>query len=159
VRLAGETSYAAGTWDRERRVVYKAEVLEKGPNTRFVVTDHPEPPLDLYDYYIDRGQCENYIKDFKNALAADRLSDHRFFANDGRLLLHAAAYGLLYTLRRWLTGTDLATAQFDTIRLRLLKLAGRVREWSGRVRLHLASSHPSEPLWRHLAAQRSALNA
>jgi hypothetical protein len=159
IRLAGETSYQAGTWDRERRVVYKAEALEKGPNTRFVVTDHTEPPLDLYDYYVDRGQSENYIKDFKNALAADRLSDHRFFANYGRLLLHAAAYCLLYTLRRWLAGTELATAQFDTLRLRLLKLAGRVRESLGGVRLALASSHPSEPFWRHLAARRRTANA
>jgi hypothetical protein len=159
VRLAGETTYQAGTWERARRVVYKVEVLGKGPNTRFVVTDRREPPLDLYDYYVDRGQCENYIKDFKNALAADRLSDHRFFANYGRLLLHAAAYCLLFTLRRWLTGTELATAQFDTLRLRLLKLAGRVRECLGRVRLQLASSHPSEPLWRHLAAQCHTANA
>ncbi len=159
VRLAGETTYQAGTWNKARRVVYKAEILGKGPNTRFVVTDHSEPPLDVYDYYVDRGQCENYIKDFKNALACDRLSDHRFVANQFRLLLHAAAYWLLDTLRRWLAGTALATAQFDTIRLRLLKLGGRVRELLRGVRLHLASSHPSEPLWRHLAARRPPLTA
>jgi hypothetical protein len=159
VRLAGETTYQAGTWDKERRVVYKAEILGKGPNTRFVVTDHSEPPLDVYDYYVDRGQCENYIKDFKNALACDRLSDHRFGANQFRLLLHAAAYCLLHTLRRWLAGTELAMAQFDTIRLRLLKIGGRVRERLRGVRLHLATSHPSEPLWSHLAARRRPLTA
>ncbi len=157
VRLAGEMRYHAGTWDQERRVVYKAEILGKGPNTRFVVTDHTEPPLEVYDYYVDRGQCENYIKDFKNALACDRLSDHRFIANQFRLLLHAAAYCLLHTLRRWLVGTELATAQFDTLRLRLLKIGGRVRELLRGVRLHLASSHPSEALWRHLAARRRPL--
>jgi hypothetical protein len=154
VRLAGESTYQAGTWDQERRVVYKAEILGKGPNTRFVVTDHTELPLAVYDYYVDRGQCENYIKDFKNALACDRLSDHRFIANQFRLLLHAAAYCLLDTLRRWLAGTELATAQFDTIRLKLLKIGGRVRELLRCVRVHLASSHPSEPLWHHLAARR-----
>jgi hypothetical protein len=151
VRLAGEDVYQAGSWPQERRVVFKAEVLGKGPNTRFVVTDHTAPPLAVYDTYVDRGQAENYIKDFKNALLGDRLSDHRFWANQFRLLLHAAAYWLLGTLRGWLATTELATAQMDTIRLRLLKIAGRVCEWVRGVRLHLASSHPSEPLWRHLA--------
>ncbi len=159
IRLAGEARYQAGSWDRERRVVYKAEVLAQGPNTRFVVTDHREPPLVVYDTYVDRGQAENYIKDFKNALAADRLSDHRFFANQFRLLLHTAAYWLLGTLRTQLTGTDLAQAQFDTLRLHLLKIAGRVRELCTCVRLHLAAAHPSEPLWRHLAAHRRSLTA
>jgi hypothetical protein len=153
VRLAGEDTYQAGSWPQARRVVFKAEVLGKGPNTRFVVTDQPGAPLAVYDTYVDRGQAENYIKDFKNALAGDRLSDHRFWANQFRLLLHAAAYCLLGTLRGWLTGTEVATAQFDTLRLRLLKIAGRVCEWVRGVRLHLASSHPSEPLWSHLAGR------
>jgi Transposase DDE domain group 1 len=159
VRLAGETLYQAGTWPYARRVVYKAEALAQGPNTRFVVTSHTEPPLAVYDTYVDRGQAENYIKDFKNALAADRLSDHRFWANQFRLFLHAAAYWLLDTLRSWLAGTEAATFQFDTLRLRLLKIAGRVRELSRRVRLALASSHPGEPLWHHLATRsRTPMN-
>ena len=153
VRLAGEARYQAGSWPPARRVVYKAEMLAKGPNTRFVVTDHPDPPLEVYDTYVDRGDCENRIKDFKNALAADRLSDHRFWANQFRLLLHAAAYRLLDTLRRWLAATDAAQVQFDTLRLRLLKIGGRVRELAGWVRLALASSHPGESLWHHLAAR------
>ena len=157
VRLAGETAYQAGSWPQPRRVVYKAEVLAKGPNTRFVVTSHLEPPLVIYDTYVDRGQAENYIKDFKNALAADRLSDHRFWANQFRLVLHGAAYALLHTLRTWLATTEAVHYQFDTLRLRLLKIGGRVRELVGRVRLALASSHPSEPLWRALAARPGRL--
>lgn len=153
VRLAGEAMYQAGSWPRPRRVVFKAEVLAKGPNTRFVVTTHRAPPLVIYDTYVDRGQAENSSKDFKNALAADRLSDHRFWANQFRLLLHAAAYGLLHTLRGWLEGTEAARLQFDTLRLRLLKIGGRVRELVGRVRLALATSHPGEPLWHALAAR------
>jgi hypothetical protein len=82
------------------------------------------------------------------------LSDHRFFANQFRLLLHGAAYALLHTLRDWLAGTVAARYQFDTLRLRLLKVGGRVREFLTGVRLSLASGHPSEPLWRHLAALR-----
>jgi hypothetical protein len=133
--------------------VYKAEALAKGPNTRFVVTNRPGKPLAVYDFYVDRGQAENYLKDYKNALAADRLSDHRFWANQFRLLLHAAAYWLLDTLRRWLATSAAARSQFDTLRLQLLKVGGRVWERLGGVRLALASSHPAEPLWRHLAAR------
>ena len=154
VRLAGEASYQAGSWPAPRRVVFKAEALAKGPNTRFVVTSRRDAPLALYDFYVDRGQPENFIKDYKNALAADRLSDHRFWANQFRLLLHAAAYWLLHTLRGWLAATEAAHYQFDTLRLRLLKVAGRVWERLGWVRLALAASHPGEPFWRHLAARQ-----
>ncbi len=156
VRLAGDTTYQAGSWPHRRRVVFKAEVLAKGPNTRFVVTTRAEDPLTVYDWYVDRGQPENWIKDLKNALRADRLSDHRFWANAFRLVLHAAAYWLLDTLRRWLAATKAASFQFDTLRLRLLKIGGRVREGADRVRLHLASSHPGEALWHHLAARSAA---
>jgi hypothetical protein len=153
VRLAGEAPYRAGSWERERRVVYKAEVLPKGPNTRFVVTSRTDRPLALYDWYVDRGEPELWIKDFKRACFADRLSCHRFLANQFRLLLHAAAYWLLDTLRRWLGRLGVARMQLDTLRLRLLKVGGRVRQHLTHVRLALASSHPSEPLWQLLAAR------
>ena len=157
VRLAGETAYQARTWPVLRRVIYKAEALAKGPNTRFVVTTRSDDPLEVYDWYVDRGQPENYLKDLKNALQADRLSDHRFWANAFRLLLHAAAYWLLDTLRCWLVQQIGAAAhiQLDTLRLRLLKIGGRVRELPTRIHLHLASSHPGEPLWHALAAHRA----
>jgi Transposase DDE domain group 1 len=153
VRLAGEARYQAGSWTRERRVVYKAEALAKGPNTRFVVTTRTAPPLAVYDWYVDRGEPELWIKDLKRACFADRLSCHRFVANQVRLLLHAAAYWLLDTLRRWLCQVGVARLQLDTLRLRLLKIGGRVQEWLTRVRLHLASSHPGEPLWALLATR------
>ena len=156
VRLVDDGRYQAGSWARARRVVYKAEVLAKGPNTRFVVTTRRLAPRALYDWYVARGAPENWVKDLKNALQADRLSDHRFWANAFRLLLHAAAYWLLDPLRRWLADTVAATYQLDTLRLQLLKIGGRVRELADRVRLHLASSHPGEPLWLHLAARLHA---
>lgn len=155
VRLAGEVPYQAGSWPRARRVVYKAEALAQGPNTRFVVTTRTGPPLAVYDWYVDRGEPELWIKDLKRACFADRLSCHRFVANQFRLLLHAAAYWLLDTLRRWLVQLGIARLQLDTLRLRLLKIGGRVREGLTRVRLHLASSHPGAPLWA-LLATRSA---
>ena len=153
MRLAGETRYRAKSWPHPRRVVSKAEALAAGPHTRFVVTSRPDPPLALYDFSVDRGEPERWIKDLKRACFADRLSDHRFVANQFRLLLHAAASWLLDTLRRWLTAAGAERLQLDTLRLRLLKIGGRVREWLTRVRLHLASSHPGQPLWALLAAR------
>jgi len=155
VRLAGETRYQAGSWPAHRRVVFKAEILAKGPNTRFVVTTRTDDPLALYDWYVDRGEPENWIKDFKNALHADRLSDHRFWANAFRLLLHAAAYWLLDQLRRWLLKAQVAPLQFDTLRLRVIKIGGWVRERShlaiSDICLHLSSHHPGQALWLLLA--------
>jgi hypothetical protein len=155
VRLADETSYQAESWPAPRRVVFKAEVLAKGPNTRFVVTTRADDPLTLYDWYVDRGEPENWVKDLKNALRADRLSDHRFWANAFRLLLHAAAFWLLDTLRRWLLAAHAARLQLDTLRLRLIKIGGWVRECTDRaipeVCLHLSSHHPGQPLWLLLA--------
>ena len=63
IKLLSETSYEAGSGGKERRVVYKAEVLEKGTNTRFVVTNRREAPQTLYDRYIEQGETENQIKD------------------------------------------------------------------------------------------------
>jgi hypothetical protein len=154
VRLAGAGRYQADSWDRERRVIYRAEALPKGPNTRFVVTSRADDPLPLYDWYVERGEPENWIKDLKNALQADRLSCHRFLANQCRLLLHAAAYWLLDTLRRWLAAAGQPRLQLDTLRLRLLKIGGRVWERATHVRLRLASSHPEQALWALLAARQ-----
>ena len=142
-----------------RRVVYKAEALGKGPNTRFVVTTRTQEPMAVYDWYVDRGEAENWLKDLKNALEADRLSDHRFWANAFRLLLHAAAYWLLDLLRSWLVQAigDVARMQLDTLRLRLIKIGARLRELPDALRLYLASSHPGEALWNALAARRGPL--
>lgn len=164
VRLVSEGRYEAGSWGRERRVVYKAEAqraqrrgkAETLTNTRFVVTSRGDEPETLYDWYVDRGVAEGWIKDYKVALKSDRLSCHRFLANQFRLLLHAAAYWLLDTLRRKLMATGTARMQLDTLRLRLIKIAGRVRQLPTRVKLHLASSHPGQHLWHALTINRPA---
>src|SRR5262249_49393412 len=144
VRLMDEAPYQAGSWERARRVVYKAEALAQGPNTRFVLTSRADPPAALYDFYVDRGTPELWIKDLKRACFADRLSDCRFWANQFRLLLYAAAYWLLDTLRRWLCARGYPPLQLDTLRLRLLKIGARVRDLLTHVRLHLASGHPGQ---------------
>ncbi len=151
IRLIDEASYQAESWSHARRVGIKAEALSKGPNTRFVVTTRTDAPDALYDWYVDRGAGENWIKDLKRACFADRLSDHRFWANQFRLLLHAAAYWLLDTLRRWLIRLAVPPLQLDTLRLSVLKIGGRVWQLSDRVRLRLAASHPGQHLWTRLA--------
>ncbi len=154
VRLVAETPYAAGTWTQERRVVYKAEWLAKGGNVRFVVTTREEEPEPLYNWYVQRGGGpELWIKDLKNGCCADRLSDHPFWANQFRLLLHAAAYWLLDTIRRWLTASHIARMEFVTLRLRLIKIGGWLRRQVDGMHLHLATSHPAEPLWYTLATR------
>jgi hypothetical protein len=152
VRLLSEASYEAGSWAKKRRMVYKAEVLEKGANTRFVVTNRPEAPRELYDRYVERGETENRIKDYKRALLADRLSCMRFWANQFRLLLHAAAYWLLDVLRERLVRRGFRRMQLDTLRLWVVKIGGRVRQLFTKVRLHLASGHPGQRLWQALSS-------
>lgn len=154
VRLLSEFEYQAGSWDRSRRVVSKAEVMKEGTNTRFVVTNKRDEPEKLYNCYIQRGETENWIKDLKLACRADRLSCHRFLANQFRLLLAAAAYWLLDTIRRRLMAAGTERLQLDTLRLRLIKIGGRVRELLTKLKLHLASSHPGQPLWQALAQTR-----
>jgi hypothetical protein len=151
VRLLSEGHYQAGSWQIERRVVYKAEVMEEGTNTRFVVTNKPDEPDELYAHYTQRGETENRIKDLKVALKADRLSCQRFLANQFRLLLHAAAYWLMDTLRKKLVDWGIERMQLDTLRLKLVKIGGRVRELLTKVRVHLASGHPGQYLWHALS--------
>jgi hypothetical protein len=154
VRLLGETRYQAASWSHPRRVVMKAEVLAPGTNRRFVITTRTDEPANCYDWSVGRGQTENWIKDLKRGCGADRLSCHRFWANQVRLLLHAAAYWLLDTLRRWMIQAQVTPMRLDTLRLRLLKIGGWVRERVDHVHLRLASSHPSERWWRLLAQSR-----
>jgi len=156
VKLLAEGTYKAESWDRRRRVVYKAEAMEEGTNTRFVVTNKSEKPYQLYEWYVGRGETENRIKDFKVALKADRLSCRRFLANQFRLIVHAAAYWLLDVLRKRLVEAGTKRMQLDTLRLWLIKIGGRVRELLTKVRMHLASGHPGQRLWRVLAEEQMA---
>jgi hypothetical protein len=156
VRLFSSVRYRARRrWPRSYRVLIKAEHQAIGPNVRFVVTTLAGRAQDLYDdCYVARGEaCENSIKDLKNVLKADRLSCHRFWANQFRLLLHSAAYVLMYALRRAARGTELENAQMDTLRLRLLKIGVRVESTVRRIWFHLTSSHPWQSLWSLIAGR------
>lgn len=151
-RHFGDLMYAAGTWPHERRVVVKAEAMEKGDNPRFVVTNLTGAPEELYVQYCQRGDCENRIKELKLDLASGRTSCHRFLANCFRLLLHALAFVLLSALRRLLTGTVLARATMGQIRIKILKVGTLVQTSTRRTLIRLPRGHPHAELLRQLSA-------
>lgn len=160
-RLFGQFHYAAKTWDQSRRVIVKAEHLEQGPNTRFVVTNLDGAPQMLYDdLYCQHGDMENRIKEQQLHLFADRTSCHEFLPNKLRVLFSAAAYVLVERLRSmYLKGTELADAQVQKIRLDLFKVAARVTYSVRRVVFHLCSSYPYQELFLRIVHRlKPALN-
>jgi hypothetical protein len=158
----GEANYAAGSWVRERRILIKAEVVygegkEPKDNPRFVITNMTQSPQWLYEsVYCQRGEIENRIKEL-HALQIGRTSCSRFWANQFRVLLTAAAYVLMQELRLQAAHTDCARAQVWTLRERLLKLGARVVVSVRRMVLHLPASFPFLPAFRQVAMALGAL--
>ena len=152
-----EAHYAAGTWAHERRVVIKAEVVrlpgrEPRDNARFVVTTLRQTPRFVYErVYCARGDIENRIKELHDGLQIGRTSCCRFWANQLRVLLTAAAYVLMQELRLRAARTACARAQVTTLRERLLKLGVHVVVSVRRIVLHLPTSTPFLDAWRHIA--------
>jgi hypothetical protein len=147
------TRYAAKSWSRKRRVVARIEVTRKGADTRYIVTNIKGGRARyLYEkVYCARGQAENLIKRHKSQLASDRTSCRSPLANQMRLILHTAAYWLMRVIQAAIpTGEPLASAEFFTLRLRLLKVAVRVRETTSRIRLAFAANCPDAVLFRDL---------
>lgn len=142
-----ETLYAARSWEHSRRVVIKAEVVQgegKEPrdNPRFVVTNMKQSPKWIYEeVYCQRANIENRIKELK-ALDVDRTSCTRFWANQLRVLMTAAAYVLMQEVRLAATLTAMARAQVWTLRERLIKLGARVVCSVRRLVVHLPESFP-----------------
>lgn len=138
--------YKADSWDKNRRVIVKVEILADGTlNVRYVVTNMEKAKAkQLYTkIYCARGEAELYIKEHKLYLKSDRTSCHRFVANQFRLFLHSAAYVLLHALKtNILRHTQWANATIDTIRMRLLKIGARVRQLKTRVKVELPTSYP-----------------
>jgi hypothetical protein len=148
-RLFGDFFYAANSWKYERRVIVKAEHSALGENPRYVVTNLPGDPQQLYEkIYCARGESENRIKEQQLCLFADRTSCMNWLPNQLRLLLSSVAYTLLKALRSFaLKGTQLARARCDTIRLRLLKIGAVIIRNTRRVRFLLSSSYPMQHLF------------
>ncbi len=150
VRRYAETSYGAKSWNCRRRVAARIEATCNGLDIRYVMTNIGRgSPEWLYDtLYCERGQAENLIKLHKTQLASDRTSCRSPLANQVRLLLHTAAYWLLLAVRDAIPKPQpLASAEFTTIRLRLIKVAARVTETASRVRIAFASCCPEAELF------------
>jgi hypothetical protein len=155
VRRFGEFAYAAKTWSVARRVIARVEASPQGSDSRFIVTNLEGAPRWLYEsVYCARGQAENLIKAHKLHLASDRTSCTSATANQFRLLIHTAAYWLLHTLRGLAPKTSFwRDAQFDTIRLALIKVAARVTELKTRIKVALPSGYPHQQSWALLAGR------
>jgi Transposase DDE domain group 1 len=157
-RVFAELRYRTlDSWSRERRVVAKAEHLAQGANPRFVVTSlgvEARAAKALYEEdYCGRGAVENRIKEQQLHLFADRTSARTMRANQIRLFFSSIAYVLLNALRRLgLSGTELACAQCQTIRLKLLKIGALVRVTVRKVWVSLASSCPYTEVFRRVHA-------
>jgi len=153
VRLFHQFRYRTQkSWSKKRRVVAKAECLDKGKNPRFVVTSLSAGEMEarsLYeDFYCARGEMENRIKEQQLDLFADRTSTAVMRSNQIRLYFSSIAYCLMQALRELgLAGTKMAKAQCSTIRARLLKIGARVRVTVRKVWISMASAHPARGLF------------
>jgi hypothetical protein len=149
---------------RARRVIAKAEYLDKGENPRFVVTSLGAKQMEarpLYEqFYCARGEMENRIKEQQLALYADRTSTSKMRSNQIRLYFSSIAYCLMEALRRLgLGGTEMARAQSQTMRLRLLKIGARVRLTARKIWVSLATGHPAAGLFGQMYGNLSGAGA
>ena len=122
----------------------------QGVNIRFVVTNlkHDQASFIYKTAYCTRGRMENFIKNHKTFLHSDRTSCHTFQANHFRLFLHSAAYVLMHSLAAiGLRGTSWTNAQFNTLQIRLLIVAGRVCKLKTRIKFHLPTAFPLKHLY------------
>ncbi len=146
-----ETRYAAASWKQHaRRVIARIEATTLGLDIRAVVTSLTgSTPERLYEFdYCARGQAENLIKLHKTQLRSDRTSCTSALANQVRLILHTAAYWLLWSVRRAIPeGATLRRAEFATLQRRLVKIGARVVETATRVRIAFASACPDKTLF------------
>jgi hypothetical protein len=159
VRRYGELRYAATSWKVERRVIARVEASPQGADSRFIVTNLQGLPEALYEkVYCARGQAENLIKAHKLHLASDRTSCTKATANQFRLLIHTAAFWLMLSLRGLAPRTSFwRDAQFDTIRLCLIKVAGRVTEMVTRIKIALPTTYPYQISLATLAGRLAKL--
>ena len=157
-----EARYAARTWPSERRVVIKAEVVRLAgrtprDNARFVITNLRQSPRFIYEHlYCARGDIENRIKELHDGLQIGRTSCCRFWANQLRVLLTAAAYVLMQELRLGAARTASARSQVSGLRERLLKLGVHVIVSVRRIVLHLPTATPDLDVWRQIAVALGA---
>lgn len=152
-----ETVYAAKSWrGTQRRTIVRIEATTLGMDSRAVVTSLTgSTPERLYEFdYCARGQAENLIKLHKTQLKSDRTSCTSALANQVRLILHTAAYWLLWAVRQAIPDTNtMARAEFATIQRRLVKIGARVIETASRIRIAFASACPDKALFTSILTE------
>ena len=148
-RLFQSFKHKVNSWPHSRTVIAKAEVMNQGTNNRFLVSNISESPDFIYDtFYTQRGQYENDIKELKAGAYADRLSCHRFIANQFRLTFSTFAYQLMFYFKQLLKNTALESASIQSIRLNLFKVAVRVRQSVRRLWFDFTSSFVHQDLFQ-----------
>lgn len=154
VHVHASAYYQAETWSLPQRVVCRIIFGPNGFDVRYIVTSYRGLGAKfLYTVvYCGRGEAELFIKDHKCGLQSDRSPCQSALANQFRLLLHSAAYAILHAFRETvLVGTALAKATFDQIRVKLLKVAGRVHRMKTCIRFHLSHTFGFKDVFRKLA--------
>lgn len=154
-----ETRYAAKSWAVARRVIARIEATPLGLDIRTIVTSlKGSTPERLYEFtYCDRGRAENLIKLHKTQLKSDRTSCRSAAANQMRLILHTAAYWLLWTIQQAIPEkAPLKRAEFATLRIHLVKIGARIIETASRIRIACASACPDKGLVTHLVKSLGA---
>lgn len=158
VQLFDDIYYQSGSWSIPRRVIMKAEQNHLGTNHRFLVTNMSDNSNWLYSkFYVQRAEeSENRIKELKLDIKADRLSCHRFVANQFRLFLHQAAFALMQKLKQSLCNSEFSKSRIITLREKFIKLAVRVKISARRILVQFPTACPMKNLLTSLVPSLSA---
>ena len=156
-QLFTEFYYKAKTWDKQKRIIGKAEYNGKGENRRFIITTLSESCEEMYkNVYCPRGNMENKIKE-QFELFSYRVSCHKWWPNQLRILLSALAYILIENLRSvYFKGTKFFTSQISTIRIKLFKIGDIICKNTRRIMIYISSSYPYQNIFQNLVSKLKA---
>lgn len=150
LKIYNEFGYRAKSWSKYRRVVYKLEINQHGNNVRYIVTNRTNTPKVIINSYHQRSEIENRIKEIKSQTGADRLSSENFRTNYFRLCLSCFAFIVFQEFKKKLTSTGLLNSYVQTIREKIIKVAGTIISSTRRFVLKLPKHYPYQYLWTQL---------
>lgn len=148
VYLYASFKYRAESWSKQRRVIAKLEITKDKEDLRFVVTNLKGKAKDIYEFYCQRGDSENRIKEVKHGFKADRLSCHNFSANYFRLLLSTCAYNFITLFKKSTGQEELKDAQIQTLKLKLFKVGVWIKKTTRKIWAHISSAWPFQALFQ-----------
>lgn len=152
----GKVRYQAGSWKKEREVIVKATAQAGGSHVRYVVVSRVKGSAKRqYEFYGERGDSENRIKELKEGIGTGRMSCSEYASNKVRLMLCSVAYVLMQQMRRVAGGTEVGRKQVNGLRLMVIKIGARIKESQRRVVVEMSSSCPSQEVWREIARRLS----